>query len=112
MIGQKARQDTNAKGGALVETTLEEKKAAAAAREAFDAEHKTDAHADLSFVQQHRDAVLAVCAIGFYIMLGRLYYGWLVLGWTGEQVCYFALTTITTVGYGKSMPRAQMMSTA
>jgi hypothetical protein len=101
MIAQKARQDKNAKGGALVETTLEEQQAAAAAQEAFDAEHKTDAHADLSFVQQHRDAVIAVCSIAGYIMLGRLYYGWLILDWTGEQVCYFALATITTIGYGK-----------
>jgi hypothetical protein len=55
------------------------------------------------FVEVHgqQDLVFSVLAIAFYIVAGLAYYGG-QLGWTIVEVVYFAVATLTTVGYGRN----------
>jgi hypothetical protein len=55
--------------------------------------------AHLEEVRSDHDALFSILAIALYVLVGAVYYV-PKFGWTGWEVIYFSICTVTTVGYG------------
>jgi hypothetical protein len=94
-------QNQKGQGHVREKLTSEEEAAADAAQAAFDG--RLGDVQEKSGIAAYRDAIIAVVAIVFYLVIGFLFYGghiWFShdskLEWTFAEVAYFAFATITT----------------